>query len=245
MKVSDIIKEVRWRIDEESNNISDLAEVTDEKDDSYMDNIIEANIPDALHWIAITATSSSALSGSTTTTKKNEDSSTESKKESVSSTASTTTTIQVESYEDSEDIGVITMPESVSVFNINRVRGKGWHKAVVPVEDTDDEALMMFDDTAKGTFDRPLAAIMRVNPLKVLIQPKPSDDGSVTISYVGVPTDLTTSDGEEKTVEISDTFKGAFIHYLAFLLLSAYNDTKASQMYTIALQQLGVSQTSK
>ena len=232
MKVSDIIKAVRWRIDEESNNTS---EITDDKDDLFLDNIIEANIPDALHWIAVTATSSSALSGSTTTTKK----------ENIPSTASTTTTIQVEAYEGSDDIGVLKMPNTVSVFNINRVRAEGWHKAVVPVEDTDDEALMMFDDTAKGTFDRPLAAIMRVNPLKVLIQPKPSDDGSVTISYVGVPTDLTTSDGEEKTVEISDTFKGAFIHYLAFLLLSAYNDTKASQMYTIALQQLGVSQTSK
>ena len=234
MKVSDIIKAVRWRIDEESNNTS---EITDDKDNLYMDNIIEANIPDALHWIAVTATSSSALSGSTTTTKKEETPS--------MPTASITTTIQVDAYEGNDDIGVLTMPNTISVFNINRVRAEGWHKAVVPVEDTDDEALMMFDDTAKGTFDRPLAAIMRVNPLKVLIQPKPSDDGSVTISYVGVPTDLTTSDGEEKTVEISDTFKGAFIHYLAFLLLSAYNDTKASQMYTIALQQLGVSQTSK
>ena len=234
MKVSDIIKEVRWRIDEESNNTS---EITDDKDDLYMDNIIEANIPDALHWIAVTATSSSALSGSTTTTKKEETPS--------MPTASITTTIQVDAYEGNDDIGVLTMPNTISVFNINRVRAEGWHKAVVPVEDTDDEALMMFDDTAKGTFDRPLAAIMRVNPLKVLIQPKPSGDGSVTISYVGVPTDLTTSDDGEKTVEISDTFKGAFIHYLAFLLLSAYNDTKASQMYTIALQQLGVSQTSK
>ena len=234
MKVSDIIKAVRWRIDEESNNTS---EITDDKDNLYMDNIIEANIPDALHWIAVTATSSSALSGSTTTTKKEETPS--------MPTASITTTIQVDAYEGNDDIGVLTMPNTISVFNINRVRAEGWHKAVVPVEDTDDEALMMFDDTAKGTFDRPLAAIMRVNPLKVLIQPKPSDDGSVTISYVGVPTDLTTSDDGGKTVEISDTFKGAFIHYLAFLLLSAYNDTKASQMYTIALQQLGVSQTSK
>lgn len=246
MTVEEIIRQVRWCIDEESNNTSDMADVIDDKEDSYMDNIIEANIPDALHWIAVTATSSSALSGSTTTTKKNEDSSTESKKESTPSTASTTTSIQVEAYEDTDDIGVLTMPNTISVFNINRVRANGWHKAVVPVEDTDDEALMMFDDTAKGTFDRPLAAIMRVNPLQVLIQPKPSGDGSVTISYVGVPTNTTTSEGSnEKVVEISETFKSSFIHYLAFLLISAYDDTKASQMYTIALQQLGVSQTSK
>lgn len=234
MKVSEIIKKVRWCIDEESNNTSNIP---DDKDDSYMDNIIEANIPDALHWIAITAASSSALSGSTTTTKKEDTTPS-------TPTASTTTTIQVEDFDKENGIGVITMPETVSVFNVNRVRGSGWHKAVIPVEDTSDEALMMFDEVAKGTFDRPLAAIMRVNPLKVLVQPKPTDD-SVIISYVGVPTNITTSEDGEKTVEISDTFKGAFIHYLAFLLLSAYNDAKATQMYTIALQQLGISQSSK
>ena len=43
----------------------------------------------------------------------------------------------------------------------------------------------------------------------------------------------------------NDESRLAFIYYLAFLLLSAYDDTKATQMYTIALQQLGVSQTSK
>ena len=48
MKVEDIIKAVRWCIDEESNNFSSI---TDEKDDLYMDNIIKAKINDALHWI--------------------------------------------------------------------------------------------------------------------------------------------------------------------------------------------------
>ena len=61
MKVEDIIKAVRWCIDEESNNTS---EITDEKDDLYMDNIIKSKINDALHWIAITAASSPVLSDS-------------------------------------------------------------------------------------------------------------------------------------------------------------------------------------
>lgn len=226
MSVEEIIKAVRWRIDEETNNFSEIA---DEQEDEYMDNIIKANIPDALHWIAITAASSSVLSESST----------------VSSTdSSDTTTLKVGTFEDSTDIGLITMPENLSVFNVNRVRAKGWHKAVVPVEDTADEELMMFDDTVKGTSDRPLAAIMRVKPLQILIQPKPTD-GSVTISYVGVSTLISTGADGKETVEISDTFKNAFIYYLAFLLLSAYDDTKANQMYTIALQHLGVNQTSK
>lgn len=229
MKVDEIIKQVRWCIDEET---SGTAYLTDNKDDVYMENIIRAKIPDALHWIAITASASSVLSSSSST-----------QKNASSDVASTTATMTVTSFDGHEDIGVITMPSSVSVFNINRVRGKGWHKAVIPVEDTSDEALMMFDDTSKGTVDRPQAAIMRVKPLQVLVQPMPSD-GTISVSYVGVPTDVTKGSGEEDdSVEISDNFRGAFIYYLAFLLLSAYDDSKANQMYSIALQQLGANQT--
>lgn len=215
MSIEEIIKAVRWCIDEESNNTS---EITDEKDDLYMDNIIKSKINDALHWIAITAASSSVLSDS-----KKVD-------------ATTTSTIKVEEYVAEKGIGVITMPSDTEVINISRVRGKGWFKAVTPVEDTDDEALMMFDDTAKGTEDRPLATIMRENPIRILLQPIPE---KAVISFVGVPKNVDTASSTD--VAIPDKLSNAFIYYIAFLLLSAYDDTKANQMYTIALQQLGVS----
>lgn len=216
MKVEDIIKAVRWCIDEESNNTS---EITDEKDDLYMDNIIKSKINDALHWIAITAASSPVLSDSRKVD------------------ATTTSTIKVESFDETRGIGAITMPSDTEVINISRVRGNGWFKAVTPVEDTGDEALMMFDDTSKGTADRPLATIMRENPICILLQPKPD---KAVISFVGVPKNVSiTSDTTD--VAIPDKLSNAFIYYLAFLLLSAYDDTKANQMYTIALQQLGVS----
>ena len=232
MTVTEIIKAVRWCIDEESNNNSSMADVIDEKDDLYMDNIIKSQIPDALHWIAITATASSVLSSSTVVTE------TEEKKDST-----TTPTATIETFDSERKIGIITMPSNVSVFNVNRVRANGWYKAVVPVEDTDDEALEMYDDSACGTVDRPIAAIMRVTPLQILIQPMPTGDSKqVTISYVGIPTGTTTESGSE-FVDIPEAFKSAFIHYLAFLLLSAYDDTKATQMYTIALQQLGATKT--
>lgn len=236
MKVEDIIKAVRWCIDEESNNTS---EITDEKDDLYMDNIIKSKINDALHWIAITAASSSVLSDSKkadskeTASKKVDSENTESGKADVT----TSSTFKVERFEETKDIGAITMPSDTEVINISRVRGKGWFKAVTPVEDTDDEALMMFDDTAKGTVDRPLATIMRENPIRILLQPIPDN---AVISFVGVPKNVSiTSDATN--VAIPDKLSNAFIYYLAFLLLSAYDDTKANQMYTIALQQLGVS----
>lgn len=219
MSIEEIIKAVRWCIDEESNNTS---EITDEKDDLYMDNIIKSKINDALHWIAITAASSPVLSDS-------------------KSIGSTSDTIQVSDFDSNRNIGVITMPSNMEIITINRIRGASWYKAVTPVEDTDDEALMMYDDTANGTIDRPQAAIMRENPIKILMQPKTS---TAVITYVGVPKSVST-DASTTDVSIPDKLKNAFIYYIAFLLLSAYDDTKASQMYTIALQQLGVNQTSK
>lgn len=231
MKIEDIIKQVRWCIDEESNNTS---EITDEKDDTYMDNIIKSKINDALHWVAITAASSSALSDSKKINAKKTDSK---ETESTKADATTSSTIEVKDFDTTRGIGEITMPSNTEVINISRVRGKGWFKAVTPVEDTNDVALMMFDDTTKGTEDRPLATIMRENPIKILLQPKPEE---AVISFVGVPKSVSVSSlGTD--VAIPDKLSNAFIYYLAFLLLSAYNDTKATQMYTIAMQQLGVS----
>ena len=214
MKIEDIIKQVRWCIDEESDNTS---AITDEKDDTYMDNIIKSKINDALHWIAITAASSSVFAESKST-------STESSK------------ISVEDYDTTKNIGIITMDENTEIISISRVRGKEWFKAVIPVEDTDNEAYMMFDESAMGTADRPQAAIMRENPISILLQPKPTE---AVVSFVGVPKNVDVS-SETTDVAITDKLKNAFIYYLAFLLLSAYNDNKATQMYTIALQQLGV-----
>lgn len=229
MTVDEIIKQVRFCIDEESNNTSSLADVIDEKDDSYMDNIIKAKIPDALHWIAVTATSSAVLSNSKETSKKAD-----------SSNPSTSTDMEVKAFEGSDTIGIVEMPSNISVFNINRVRATGWHKAVVPVEDTSDDALLMFDETAMGTIDRPQAAIMRTTPLRLLVQPIAE---TVTVSYVGVPTVTSKDDNGKESVDISDNFKSSFIYYLAFLLLSAYDDSKANQMYNIALQMLGANQS--
>ena len=218
MKVEDIIKQVRWCIDEESNNTS---AITDEKDDLYIDNIIKSKINDALHWIAITAASSSVFAGSMSI-------STESSK------------ISVEDYDTTRNIGIIKMDENTEIISISRVRGKEWFKAVIPVEDTDNEAYMMFDESAMGTADRPQAAIMRENPIQILLQPKPT---KAVVSFVGVPKNVDASK-ESTDVAIPDKLQNAFIYYLAFLLLSAYNDNKATHMYTIALQQLGVN-TSK
>ena len=235
MKVSDIIKEVRWRIDEESNNISDMAEAVDEKDDSYMDNIIRANIPAALNWVAVSAPAQSLVlpNNSSEDFVKDYD---------TSKTSKEADGLQYDRQWDAENgIGCITFP-SENPIRLLRLRGDGWHKAIKqPYEEDADECLYMYDEVAKGTEDRPLAVIVRGNPTRLLIQPASENVNLTFARYVLFDTD---SDGDAE-LPIPDSANAAFIHYLAFLLLSAYDDTKASQMYTIALQQLGVNQTSK
>ena len=235
MTVEEIIRQVRWCIDEESNNISDLEEVIDEKEDSYMDNIIRANIPEALNWLAVSAPAQSLVLPNNTSDDFVKDYDT-------SKTSKVAEGLQYnKQWDETNGIGCITFP-SENPIRLIRLRGEGWHKAIKqPCEEDADECLYMYDDTAKGTEDRPIAVIVRGNPTRLLIQPASESVNLTFARYVQFDPD---SDGDAD-LPIPDSGTAAFIHYLAFLLLSAYDDTKASQMYTIALQQLGVSQTSK
>ena len=224
MTVEEIIKEVRWCVDCESRNTSAIA---DKKDDVYLDNIIKSKINDALHWLAVTATSSSHLDGQAGS---KDDTG-------IPVTMRQLTVSKFDEIAGTDDVGFFTMPEDMEVVSVNRVRCKGWHKAVVPSLDTADTALMMFDDTARGTADRPQAVSMNETPLKILVQPMAA---AVTVSFVGVPKNVDTTDGNTD-VAITDRLRSAFIYYLAFLLLSSYGDPNAKTMYNIALQHLGAS----
>lgn len=227
MTHEEIIGAVRHCIDCEAENTSDIAVA---KDDTYMDNIIVAKIPDAQHWIAMTASQSPYLSA-------------DSKAEAATNTV-TLSSLSVQQFtdvEEAKDVGVVTLPIGIEAYNVCWVRCKGWHKAAVPSEDISDSALTMFDETAKGTKERPQAVIMRTSPLKILIQPYTDANSEVSLSFVGI--NSTQDDGEG--VDIPQKLRSAFIYYIAYLLLSAYGDNRAQVMYNIAVQQLGASTSQK
>lgn len=244
MTVLEIIKAVRWCVDEESNLLGDLSDEVlstlgsgiDNKGDLYMNNIIRDKIAAATNWIAVTAPSQSLGYSSDaggvfiknyTTTKKEND------------TGEDGSVLEYNAGWDSTNgIGCITFPSDNPV-RLLRLRGKDWHKAIsVPYEEDADESLYMYDETAKGTVDRPIAVIVRSSPTQLLVQPA-SDEFSLTfVKTISVADD-------SSDIPIPESLKSAFIYYLAFLLLSAFDDSKANQMYTIALQQLGATTSSK
>lgn len=226
MTNTEIIEAVRHCIDCETENTSGIAA---SKDDTYMDNIIVAKIDDARHWVAMTASQSPYLSA-------------DSKAEAATSTVTlnTSSVQQFTDVEEAGDVGVVTLPAGIEAYNVCRVRCSGWHKAAAPNEDTSDSALTMFDETAKGTKERPQAVVMRTSPLKILIQPYSGGD-VVSLSFIGV----SSGDAEGGGVDVPQKLRSAFIYYIAYLLLSAYGDAKAQLMYNIAVQQLGASVATK
>lgn len=221
MTISEIINKVKWCIDHETHEDAKLA---DNGEDSYMDNIIRAKINDARRWLAVATSQSVTLSSSPS-----------------SSLSSSVTTLTITPYDGFSGIAIITIPESLSTVPISRVRLSSWHKSATPIPDTSDDALLMFDETAKGTADRPLATVMQGSPTRILVQPYNSTD-TAEIVYIGISSDIDTS-SDDSTVEVPTIHESAFIYYIAYLLLTAYQDPRAQAMFAIAVQLTGSKQS--
>lgn len=219
MTISEIINKVKWCIDHETHEDAKLA---DNGEDSYMDNIIRAKINDARRWLAVATSQSVTLSSSP-------------------SSSSSVTTLTITPYSGFPDIATITIPLSLSTVTLTRVRLSSWHKAAIPILDTSDDALLMFDETAKGTADRPLATVMQGSPTRILVQPYTSTD-TAEIVYIGISSDIDTS-SDDSTVEVPTIHESAFIYYIAYLLLTAYQDPRAQAMFAIAVQLTGSKQS--
>lgn len=219
MTISEIINKVKWCIDHETHEDAKLA---DNGEDSYMDNIIRAKINDARRWLAVATSQSVTLSSSP-------------------SSSSSVTTLTITPYSGFPDIATITIPLSLSTVTLTRVRLSSWHKAAIPILDTSDDALLMFDETAKGTADRPLATVMQGSPTRILVQPYTSTD-TAEIVYIGISSDIDTS-SDDSTVEVPTIHESAFIYYIAYLLLTAYQDPRTQAMFAIAVQLTGSKQS--
>lgn len=229
MKASDIIRQVRLCIDEESNCTSFIS---DQMDDAYMDNIITDRIADAVRWVSVNAPASSFIFGGNATGDSGIVRNVSSRESSENGKL-----YYSKSWDTTYNIGCISFPDGAPARML-RVRGDSWHKAItLPFEEDSDEALMMYNTTAAATDDNPMAVIVRGNPTRLLVQPA-SDSFEASFVFP-----LSVTSGNDGEYSIPSTLQGAVIYYIAFLLLSAYDDSRAPQMYTIALQQLGVNQS--
>ena len=235
MTLTDIIRSVRLCIDEEAANSSSLA-ATD-NDTVLMNHIIEDKMADALRWVCLYAPAE-LLGGS----------------DEIKDGAAVSTGILIDAVlrpgvtvEDKgvrlidADDGCTTLQMPDNFIKLARVRAQGWHKAVkTPISEDSDEYLQLYDTAgATATPDRPVAAIIDKAQAEIELWPAAEDTVQVTfVSSVDADTQAFTL-SSEKHCPLPPRAKTAFTYYLAFLLLSAYNDPRAARMLEIAKMNIG------
>lgn len=206
MTVSEILKQVRWCVDEESGY--------QDYEDTYFDNIVRAKIGMALRWCAMFADTSLMNDGTSNSLTKD-----------VTITCSETT-----SY--------FTLPSDT--LRITRVRVSDWHKAVMDfISEDSGEYLMQSDETSKASNDRPVAALIATTPTRIELFPAAPAGSTISYSVIRWPSFSTSSDSND--IPVPSKLEGAFVYYLAFLVMTAHSDmNKANAMLAIAKQHLSL-----
>lgn len=227
MTVGEIIKSVRWCIDEEAVNMAEIADVSAydfeggiHTDIGLMNNIIRHKIPDALRWVCLYAPAEQLSGGSG-------------------------------SQQDSIDVihedatltaeGNVLTP-SKTLVRVIRVKGTGWHRAILGdslIKEDSDEYLQVHDTNgAEATIDRPQAALVNTKEKKVEVWP---GNGTFSLTYITTlsSTDIQNLDNDNTPVGVPVQVETSFIYYLAYLLLTAYGDARAKNMFDVAMLNLG------
>ena len=231
MDVEQIIKAVRWCYDEEAQNGASFSSASAD-DNTLMNNIIKSKIGDALRWICLYAPAE-LLDGS----------------DEVSLDTGILVDAELSDRSTSDngveiaegtDCLVMTMP--ATFIKLARVRALNWHRAIiVPISEDSEEYLQLHDTNgATATNDRPQAAIRNKSTRQIELWPLPEGDSfHVEVTYVADPGNNYDSSSLSTKVAIPPKGKTAFIYYLAFLTLSAYEDSRAERMLEIAKMNIG------
>lgn len=230
MTVGEIIKAVRWCIDEEAVNAAGLANVSaydfdggTHTDLGLMNNIIRNRIAAALRWVCLYAPAEqlSGVSG-----------------------GGTSTSIDVIQEDENLPATDNVLTPSETLIRVIRVRGTGWHRAILGdslIKEDSDEYLQLSDTNgAEATADRPQAALMNTKQKKVEVYPAGSGDRFI-LTYVRAfsADDLGDLTDDDTDIGIPANVETSFIYYLAYLLCSAYGDTRAKAMFDVATLNLG------
>lgn len=221
MTVEDICKQVRWCIDEEAINGSDLAAAMDSGNDTtLMNNLIKAKINDALRWVCLYSPAeqlSGGVDGDTNGIN-----------------------ILVDETNISPNNGRIKMGKGF--IRLVRIKGTDWHRAVMGeslLKEDSEEYLQLNDSNgAEATVDRPQAALIEKTEKEIEVWPK---TGTFELTKLMMPSYETLSSISDSTVvNLPALLVSSYIYYLAYLVLIAYGDQRADSMLVVAKQHLGL-----
>ena len=234
MTVEDIIKAVRWCIDEEAVNAANIDDASaydldggTHTDERLMNNIIRNKIPDALRWVCLYAPAEQ-LSGGSSSSDENEE-----EPDSVD--------IIVE--EELKANAAHTLKPTSTLVRVVRVKGTGWHRAILGdslIKEDSDEYLQLNDPNgATATTDRPQAALVNTKSKAVEVWPSVENEEFLLTYITALSASSISNLDDDKKVGVPANVETSFIYYLAYLLLTAYGDARAKSMFEVATLHLG------
>lgn len=132
---------------------------------------------------------------------------------------------------DAKTPSTLTLPSDF--LRIARLRRDGWHKGIIaPISEDSDEYLMLRDETATASLNRPIAVyIADASPYLELW------DGIAHTETDGLDFSYVTSDISTITT-VGGQLEQAVTYYAAFLTLLAYGDSRAQMMLEVAMSMM-------
>lgn len=222
MTVQEIYRRVRWCFDEEALNVGNLSDVS-AGDNGLMNNIIKDKIGYALRWICLYAPAEQLSGGGS------------------SGSDDDGIDIVVDDTGDVTEKGRIRLGKDF--IRLVRVRCSDWHRAVMGdsllKEDSDEYLQLMDDNGAEATADRPQAALIEKAEKQVEVWPHQT--GAVyELTKLVMPSNASLEAlTDTSNVNVPPLLETSFIYYIAFLTLSAYEDSRSARMLEIARMSLG------
>lgn len=228
MEIRDIYQAVRLCFDEGAENGSSLSEEAVAalgSDSEAMNEIIENKLSDALRWVCLYAPAEQLSGGG--------------------SGESGTIDIIEDSSGDVPSDGRISL--GGNFIRLIRIRCSDWQRAVMGdslLKEDSEEYLQLSDPYgAEATSDRPQAALIETREKQVEVWPHGSE-ATYELTKLVMPTSetirQTLQQSGEVQVSVPPLLEGSFVYYLAFLVLSAYADPRATRMLEIAKMNLGL-----
>lgn len=137
---------------------------------------------------------------------------------------------------DANMMGQARLPDNV--LRIVSARLSSWKQSPVPVNEQSEEYLMQGDEYARGTWDRPVTAVVHRQGSRwiELYSARTANDTLILLVYK--KPDL--SNMEQEGVGVPQALEGAFIYHLAGLVLTAFRDEHAGNLFAIAKDYAGI-----
>lgn len=135
--------------------------------------------------------------------------------------------MNTEGYESESGVVRVKLPEDYGAFV--RAKLKSWSYAPDPITENSQEYMMQSDDTARGSYDRPVVAMVNRDGRYLEFYSQKVDGDAPEVNYVKMIS-ISDADGGETELNIPKRLEGALVYQTAYLTLVAVGNTN-SQLY--------------